>query len=336
MIDRNDIVDRAHARRAFLKYCGGAATVSSLAMLAGCGSDKYGAEVVQGTPAPAPTAAPSYTATDTDYLNFLLQIQYLTAGFFWRSAFGGSIASSLLTGAGSAGAITGGAQVQFTDDLFMQGLREVALAEVARLGQLRSLIGASVTAQPVISIAGGSGSPFDAIASRDAFPSGTPFDPYASLENYLLGASALSYLCTSAARGIVFRLTTASNRDEILGIIGGKAYADTFFRLALWRAGLSKSALYDTENKMVLARNKLNGGDGTYLLANYECGVGSAASPTIVVLDNVPNNANYGALLARTPDLVLNIAYASKTAVTSGGFFPGGVNGTIKYSNAVS
>lgn len=204
----------------------------------------------------------------------------------------------------------------------------------ARVGQLRSLIGASVTAQPAISIAGGSGSPFDAIASRDAFPSSAPFDPYASIENYLLGASALGFLGTSAARGIAFRLTNAANRDALLGILGGKAHHDTFFRLALWRAGLGKKALYDTEDKMVLVRNNLNGGDGTYLVANYENGVGDVDGTSIVVID--VRNANSASLLGRTPDLVLNIAYASKTAVSSGGFYPGGVNGTIKYSNAAS
>lgn len=335
MIDKDDNGTGAYGRRAFLRYVGSAATAGSLAALAGCG-DKYGAEVIADTykPTAPPTPAPAYTATDTDYLNFLLQIQYLTTGFFWRSAFGGSISPSLVTGTGATGGVSGGAQVQFSDELFLQGLREVALAEAERVVQLRALIGTGVTAQPAIAIGGGTGSPFDAIASRDAFPSSTPFDPYASLESYLLGASGLSFLGTSTARGIAFRLTNAANRDAVLGLLGGKAHHDTFFRIALWRAGLAKSTLYDTEDKMVLARNRLNGGDGTGGVANYENGVGNADGSNIVVLD--VRNSNSGALLGRSPDLALNIAYASKTAVASGGFFPNGVNGTIKYSNAAN
>ncbi|EZP50459.1 ferritin-like domain-containing protein [Sphingomonas sp. RIT328] len=336
MIDNDQQTGAGQRRRAFLRDCtGAAASAGALTLMAGCG-DTYGADAVADKimPTPPPTAAPTYSATDTDYLNFLLQIQYLTAGFFWRSAFGGSIDPALVTGSGTAGSVTGGAQVQFADELFMQGLREIALEEVARIGQLRTLIGTGVTAQPAITIGGGAGSPFDAIASQDAFPGSTPFDPYASLEQYLLGSSGLSWLATSAFRGVAFRLTGAANRDTVLGLLAGKAHHDTFLRLAVWRAGLQNTALYGIEDKMVLARNALNGGNGTNAVANYENGVGSASSTTIVILDI--RNANSGALLARTPDQVLNIAYAAPKAVASGGFFPAGVNGLIKYSNAAT
>jgi Ferritin-like domain len=323
------------ARREFLRNCTGmAASAGALALLGGC-NDKYGAAVIidpKATPTPAPSPGPTYTPVDTDYLNFVLQIQYLVTAFFWRSAFGGSVDSALVTGAGTAGSVSGGAQVQFADDFFLQGLREIALDSAAQLKSLRTLLGSGVTAQPAINIAGGNGSPFDAIASRDAFPTGSPFDPYASLENYLLGATGISWLGTSAFRGVVFRLASSPFKDALLGMIAAKAHHDTFLRLALWRAGRAKTALFETEDKMVLARNNLNGGDGTYLTANYETGVGKSGSTTIVMIDVL--NSNTGTLLGRTPELVLNIAYASRKAVASGAFFPGGVNGLIKYSNA--
>ena len=47
----------------------------------------------------------------------------------------------------------------------------------------------------------------------------------------------------------------------------------------------------------------------------------------------MPLNAN-GLAYSRTTGQVLNIVYLNKAAVTLGGFFPAGVNGTIKTSAA--
>jgi len=54
--------------------------------------------------------------------------------------------------------------------------------------------------------------------------------------------------------------------------------------------------------------------------------IGSASN--IVPLDSD------GIAYSRTTGQVLNIAYLNKTAVSSGGFFPSGVNGTIRTSAA--
>ena len=54
----------------------------------------------------------------------------------------------------------------------------------------------------------------------------------------------------------------------------------------------------------------------------------SGAGPT----SNIVPTDNNGIAFSRTTGQVLNIVYLDKTAVTAGGFFPAGVNGTIRTS----
>ena len=53
-------------------------------------------------------------------------------------------------------------------------------------------------------------------------------------------------------------------------------------------------------------------------------GIGTAQTPTIINGDQATSIA-YG----RTPAEVLNVVYLNAAAVTGGGFFPSGVNGTV-------
>ena len=60
---------------------------------------------------------------------------------------------------------------------------------------------------------------------------------------------------------------------------------------------------------------------------------GQASASRSLASNVAPLDAN-GLAYSRSTGQVLNIVYLSKSAVSAGGFFPNGVNGTIKTSAA--
>ena len=67
--------------------------------------------------------------------------------------------------------------------------------------------------------------------------------------------------------------------------------------------------------------------------ADDDQGIASSNSTAGIVSNLVPTNANALAY-SRSPERVLNIVYGTRTAVNGGGFFPAGLNGRFRTSNA--
>ena len=80
---------------------------------------------------------------DQDALNFLINIEYLSAQFYAQATTGTGIAASLLTGTGTQGTVTGGRAITFTDPIVGQYARELAADNLAHVGFLRSMLGAA-------------------------------------------------------------------------------------------------------------------------------------------------------------------------------------------------
>ncbi len=161
--------DRSGQRRRFLQLAGSATVAMGLAACGGSNdSTPTPTPTSTATPTPSPTST-STVALDVDYLNFALQVQYLVAQYFIRATTGSGVeaipssttipggGAALLTGTGTQGTVTGGAQVTFTDAVLGQYAREIAAGELQLLGFLRSAVGtAAVTAQPTIDISNSS------------------------------------------------------------------------------------------------------------------------------------------------------------------------------------
>lgn len=336
-----DVIEEASAkrradRRRFMRMAAGAGAVGGLAMLGACNNDDDDVIVI---PTPTPTPTSTASVTDADVLNFALQLEYLEAQFYSYAAFGTGLSSSLLGGAGTQGSVaintsaTDGAgqprQVRFQDPIVAQYAREIAYDEIAHVTFLRNALGSAAVAQPAINLSGDANGAFTAAArAAGVVGSSGTFDPYASDEAFLLGAFLFEDVGVTAYMGGVTLLTNKTFIEAAAGIHAAEAYHAGLVRTTIYRKGLSTSGstLIENAGKISDARDSLDGS------SDLDQGIVATVNGQQVA-NLVPADSNAIAFV-RTPGQVLNIVYLNKASVTSGGFFPGGLNGTVRSSAA--
>ncbi len=340
---RTDRAEVNDGRRRFMRRVGqGAAMVAGLQMVSACKDDVVGAEAVPTVPRAAATPPPTYTASDTDRLNFALQLHYLLSAYLQAGVYGTILPSALATGTGAAGAVKGGTRMTFGDPVLTAQMREVANNTLAHLSLLRRLIGSDVTAQPAIDITGGAGSPFQAIARLSTTtptptptpsPAAPPFDPYTSEANFLLGAVALSAVVSSAMADMARRLATTL-ATQVTAMTSAAGARDAVVRAALYKAAFAEDLLPEDERGdptlfglADIFSNTRDAYDGS---GDLDRGLGAPWYAEILPEDGDRN------ALRRTPEQALGVLYASAASVASGAFFPAGVNGAIRISGANS
>lgn len=335
-MDSRGIEGCSPTRRRFLRLVGAAsATAGGLAFLSACQNDDIAD--AKSVPTPTPTASgspvvpPAYTATDADRLNFALQLHYLLAAYLHRGIDGGTLAAGLATGAGKAGAVSGGRQVSLSAPT-LEALREVSSGFDARIALLRQTLGSAVTAQPAINIAGGQGSPFAATAQRqtDAAPA-VYYDPWRSETDYMLGLVGLSLVNTQATNDLGWYMG-ASYKPMMAALVCGVAGSDAIVRNVLYvmadldsRNPVSgQMSLFQRSDKMAEGRDQYDGPK------DNDQGIGNTDSSNVSVVGSgeIPTR--------KTPEMTLGILYTSQASISSGGFFPAGMNGTIHISGANS
>ena len=305
--------------------------------------------------------AAAQTVTDNDILNFALNLEYLEAQFYSYAARGVGLDAALQTGvttAGAQGAVsTSGTNppraVDFTSDpLVGQYAREIAGDEIAHVAFLRTALGSAAVAQPAINISGDANGAFTAAARAagiDLTGSGGVFDPYASPANFLLGSFIFEDVGVTAYKGAAPLLTSKVFLEAAAGILAVEAYHASIVRTSLYARGMATPALQliETTEKISAVRDVVDGAPTDDAVrgigADDDQGIApmtiAASSPATKGLNTttgsniVPLNSN-GLAYSRSAAQVLNIVYLSKAAVTMGGFFPAGVNGTIRSSAA--
>lgn len=302
-------------RRHFIRKTSGvAAGVVAGVVLGACGSS--GDEVVAQTPPPA-------GPTDSEILNFALNLEYLEAQFYQFAVFGTGLPANLLTGTGTQGAVTGGSQVTFTDPLVAQYAKEIAKDELDHVRFLRTALGASAVAQPALNISGTDPNGSFSTAARAAglISAGQTFNPYMNDENFLLGAYIFEDVGVTAYKGASPLIQNKTFLEAAAGILAAEAYHAGLVRTVLYRKGMQAPALVDATIRISDARDSLDGP------RNLDQGIrgGNGAS------NIVPADAN-GIAYSRSAGQVLNIAYLTAMATDRGGFFPAGVNGSIRLS----
>lgn len=320
---------RRNARREFMRFAGGAAVATAGASVLAACSDSGGGFITPGpTPTPTPTPTATTALTDADVLNFALNLEYLEAQFYSFAATGAGLPNSSLTGTGTQGAVSGGRQVNFTDPLVARYAREIAADEIAHVNFLRSALGGSAVAQPAIDIGVTSTSAFsNAARAAGLIGAGAAFDVYATDENFLLGAFIFEDVGVTAYKGAVGFVSNKTFLEAAAGIHAAEAYHAGLVRTVLYRKGVATPSLIDATEAISTARDSLDGS------SDLDQGIRATGSGNATASNIVPTDGS-GIAFSRTPGQVLNIVYLDRTAKTAGGFFPNGVNGTIRSSAA--
>ncbi|MES2055281.1 MAG: ferritin-like domain-containing protein [Pseudomonadota bacterium] len=321
-----EISDRRRAeRRDFMRT---AAKVSiaagGLSLLAACG-DNNDLPAPTPTPSPTPSPTPTPAPSDADVLNFALNLEYLEAQFYSFAAFGAGLPASMQTGTGTQGAVTGGRAVNFVDPVVRAYAREIAFDELAHVNFLRTQLGASAVAQPALNISGDASGAFTAAArAAGVVPMTGTFDPYASDEFFLLGAFIFEDVGVTAYKGASILLTNKTYLEAAAGILAAEAYHAGLVRTVLYAKGVSTTSLRTAAGQISDARDSLDGpGD-----------LDQGILATDLTMSNIVPTDGNGIAFSRTAGQVLNIVYLNKAATVGGGFFPNGVNGTIRTSAA--
>ncbi len=304
---------RREERRDFFKMLGGAAAVGGAAFVMTQASDAQ----AQSGP------------TDADILNFALNLEYLEAQFYYFAAFGSGLPNSILTGTGTQGAVTGGRQVSFSDPLVAQYAREIAADERAHVEFLRTALGSAAVAQPAIDISASATGAFSSAArAAGLIGAGATFDPYASDENFLLGAFIFEDVGVTAYKGAAPLLSSKTFLEAAAGILAVEAYHAAIVRTTLYAKGIAtpSAQLIQATDAISNARDSLDGS------TDLDQGL-SPVSSNPNASNIVPLDTN-GIAYSRSAGQTLNIVYLNNAQVNGGGFFPNGVNGTIRASAA--
>ncbi|QNA85931.1 ferritin-like domain-containing protein [Sphingomonas sp. So64.6b] len=297
-----------------------------------------GAAAVAGAGASAITLGGIATAqglTDTDWFNFALNLEYLEAQFYSYAAFGTGLANAdLAPGSASTttqGAVTGGAQVSFADPLVAQYAKEIAQDKIAHVRFLRTTLSGAQVAQPAIDIGVTPTSAFSKLAqAASVVGAGTGFNVYANDENFLLGAFMLADVGVTAYKGLTPLLTNANDLAAVAGILATKAYHASTIRTVLYAKGATTASLRTNADAISNARDVLDGAGAT---REFDQGISPTGTGTTLQSNITPLDGN-GLAFSRTTGQVLNIVYLTSASVTAGGFYPAGLNGTIRTSTA--
>jgi len=275
-------------RRRFMSL---ASVAGGMALVSGCSG-------MNSSSGGVTAAGPS----ETDVLNFALNLEYLEATFYSFATQGADLPASLTAGSAP---VTGAPQgaIAFPNQQIADIFNEIFFNEMSHVADLQSLIGSSHVARPALDLsAAGAVTPANIITiSRQFEDVGTT--AYAGATTLLTG-------------------TNLAYASQILAVEGFQAGA---LRLIAIQQG-SPFAAADS-------LDVLTADPGAQVLATQgptSAGGFFATSGKANASASVPQ----GLAFTRTTSQVLQIVYAAPgmTGVSKGGFFPNGLNGNITTS----
>ena len=282
--------------------------------------------------------------TDNDILNFALNLEYLEGEFYTLATTGMTLAQFGVgtgpgtTAAGTATVTTKGTnnyascKVPFTLPSVAAYALETAGQERAHVTLLRNALTTNAVAEPNIDLY----NPFLTLGGLVGDPT---FDPFANDFTFLLGAYIFEDVGVSAYHGAAAAISDKSILSTAAKIQAVEAYHAGLIRTTIY--GLDQQANGSLPAGTLRGLTQMISGvratlDGTIGTTPDDVGLMTTmvdlngTTPTFTA--STITNADVNSIAwARTTTQVLNIVYGTAaTPPAPGGFFPAGLNGTIK------
>jgi len=267
--------------------------------------------------------------TDADILNFALNLEYLEAQYYTYATTGTSLTANggvITSGSGAAGGtvtIKPNPKVPFADPTIASYAMETAGEERKHVAFLQSALGTASVAMPNIDLLNS----FNGLAVAAGI--GPSFDPFANDLSFLLGSFIFEDVGVTAYHGAAALISNPAYLDAAAGIMAVEAYHAGLIRTVLYGMDAANPAagINAIASKIAATRAKLDGTGNDDIGLGTESVALNASSPSYTAATIVNADSNSLAF-ARTTSQVLSIVYAGGTG--SGGFFPAGLNGTIR------
>ncbi len=287
--------------------------------------------------------AQSTTLTDSDYLNFALNLEYLEAQFYNLAVYGQTIDQlannpvPISVNGGTGGTVTlkpNFAAVPFTDTVIAAYAKETATEEAKHVLFLQGALASAAVSMPNIDLFNS----FNALSMAAGI--GPAFDPFASDANFLIGAYIFEDVGVTAYHGAAPLITDKKNiLPAAVGIHAVEAYHAGLVRFSINRLDGGTGTLNNLTEMISATRAKLansavaNPTGSTTTVDDYgiiNTNVSLEGTGTYPIKALVDVNIGKDSLgFARTPQQVLQIVTGG-AANNQGAFFPNGVNGNIK------
>lgn len=271
------------------------------------------------------------TMSDIEALNLMLNTTYLLAQFESK-AVNVVVPIERLAGNGAAGVTpVGGRTVTFTDTVLREIVVEMAADNRNQLLPIRTVIGALSAQQPLMNIDSVATAPFSfAMQQAGVVAAGAAFDPYASEENLLYALFLLKNISTTALRGLASTLTNRVVVQNFTGILATESIHSATIRSYLYSRGTTTPRLRQNADKIAAFQATLNGGSAFQGVTPSDRSYAGGTAPVRVA--NISPAQPNGELAGRTAGQILNQLYLTRTVASAGGFFPQGVNGSLRTS----
>lgn len=343
MTNLSTFINSATSRRRFLAGAGASAGAVAALGITGCAGGT--------TSAPSNPTTPSTAVTDTDILNFALNLEYLEASFYLYAATGAGLQSSDTT-AGSAatyqtvGTVTVGdaAAVPGLTAAQQQILNEIAFEEQAHVRFLRTALGTAAIPMPDIDLSFFGPLAVAATITTAATGSGS-FNPFSSFDYFLVGAFIFEDVGVTAYSGAAPLISaagvTAGYLTAAAGILAVEAYHAGYIRTSLTGRAIAagSAAAYPylgAANLVADLRATLTVGDSAAPSTSGSVETSltlptSLTTPSAIVAASASDAVGF----SRTVNQVLHVVYGSPTVgIGKGGFFPNGVNSPLAITTA--
>ncbi|UBV43912.1 ferritin-like domain-containing protein [Deinococcus taeanensis] len=255
---------------------------------------------------------------DGDVLNFALNLEYLEAAFYLAAV--GRIKELRRIGGGAdiilPASLDQDRGMQFKDANVQALARDIAEDELSHVKFLYGALGKGAAPRPVIDLNGA----FRAAGQAASGGKIDGFNPFANDLFFLHGAFIFEDVGVTAYNGAATLITNPAYLQAAAGILAVEAYHGGAIRSMLFQQRQVSAAAGLYVGQVVQAISALRGKVG----GMKDQGLTDANGMAVFA----PADRN-GVAYPRTTREVLNIVYLAPNA-SKGGFYPNGLNGTIK------